>query len=420
MKSASVNDQTLSVEVYENLQKVFADFQIRAEKLGQAYSRMQEDFKKVNLELDKKNLELAKSLSKREEIQTYLSSILESMDSGVIGVDVSGVVTQFNSAAAQITGYSIQEVLNKPYCEVFDSSQQSDCELLMTLSAEQGRSRDERVFWHKDGHPVPVSYQTAILNDCTGKKIGAVEIFSDISKLKAMEKEMQQSRTMVALGEMSATVAHEIRNPLGAMGVWAGLLERDLEPGDPRIRTLGKITEGLSRLNKIVSNLLVYTRPVTTEFCKLDLLDLVEEVVDFTEIEIERLGYAIRVEKKFNRDEKYYVLADPEKMSQAIMNLCLNAVQAMDRGGTLEVVLERGKRANAGCFGFSIIDTGIGIEQDALSKIFDPFFTTKENGTGLGLAIVKKIVESHFGHIDISSVVGTGTVVEVFIPYLKD
>ncbi|KMQ51601.1 sensory histidine kinase AtoS [Chitinispirillum alkaliphilum] len=420
MKSVPANEEALSVEVYENLHKAFTEFQVRAEKLSLAYSAMQQDFKKVNIELENKNNELAGSLAKQEEIQTYLSSILESMDNGVIGIDVSGAITQFNRAASQITGYDPEEVLFRDYRDVFIASDQAETALLNTLETEKGQIRDERVFWHKDGHPVPVSYQTAILKDRKGNKLGAVEIFSDISRIKAMEKEMQQSRTMAALGEMSATVAHEIRNPLGAMGVWAGLLERDLEPGDPRIRTLGKITDGLSKLNKIVSNLLVYTRPVTTEFCKLDLGTLLEEIVDFTEIEIERLGANIEVVKDLHREEKLFVLADPEKMSQAIMNLCLNAVQAMENGGTLKVALQRGKRNNAGYVGFSITDTGIGMEKDIARKIFDPFFTTKENGTGLGLAIVKKIIESHSGHIDLKTTVDNGTVVKVFIPFLKE
>lgn len=414
---ASTNE--ISVELFESLQKAFSDFQVRAEQLSNAYAQMQSDFKKVNLELDRKNAELKESLEKQEETQTYLYSILESMENGVIGVDVQGVITQFNRAACEITGYQSSRVIGKSFAEVFANDSESEPSLVKVLRTGRELKRDEKVFWHKDGHPVPISYQTALLRDSHGNRIGAVEIFSDISKIKALQEEMHQAKTMAALGEMSATVAHEIRNPLGAMGMWAGLLERDLETDDPRRKTLGKIVEGLSRLNKIVSNLLVYTRPVNTEFRKVSLAQILDEIVDFVQIEIERLGYDIQVTKKMGT-QPVYVLADPEKMGQVIMNLCFNAIQAMAHGGELTVKLEEDQTKNAGLSCFSIEDTGVGIEKQNLVKIFDPFFTTKENGTGLGLAIVKKFVESHSGFIDIRSDTGKGTCVKVFIPVLKE
>jgi signal transduction histidine kinase len=259
-----------------------------------------------------------------------------------------------------------------------------------------------------------------------------IALQKSLAERDALEREVLQAKTMAALGEMSATVAHEIRNPLGAMGVWAGLLERDLEPQDPRRKTLGKITEGLAKLNKIVSNLLVYTRPIAAEFRKVRLDALLDEIADFTEIEIERLGRNITVEKSFAAMEKPYVMADPEKMNQAIINLCLNAVQAMEDGGTLRV--EIGGKCDIGGNGvndandaggnnyimFSVADTGSGIDREYLKKIFTPFFTTKEDGTGLGLAIVKKIIESHHGRIDIKSEVGAGTRVICYLPYSED
>lgn len=410
---------TMPVELFESLQNAFSEFQLRAERLSGAYESMQTDFKKINVELDKKNSELEESFSKQEEMKTYLNSILESMENGVIGVDISGNITHFNRAAAEITGYNSVTLLQKHYAAFFGNSSQDEPTLLQVLHTGKELKRDEKVIWHQDGHPVPVSFQTAVLRDSKGIRIGAVEIFSDISKIKALEKEMQQAKTMAALGEMSATVAHEIRNPLGAMGVWAGLLERDLGTDDPRKKTLGKIIEGLSRLNKIVSNLLVYTRPVKAELRKVQIDQILSEIIDFVQIEIERIGQTIIVNRNFCKDP-VYVLVDPEKMGQVVMNLCLNAIQAMPDGGELSVNIVNNSKNRHGFANFSIVDTGIGIEKETISKIFDPFFTTKENGTGLGLAIVKKFVESHSGYIDIKSRPGKGTIVKVFLPLLKE
>ncbi|MBN2036973.1 MAG: PAS domain S-box protein [Chitinispirillaceae bacterium] len=420
MTTDTLEQRTLPARLVEPLQKAFVDFQLRAERLQQAYEAMREDFKNVNIELDKKNTELQQSLAVREEMQTYLNSILESMDNGVIGVDTKGVITHFNRAAADITGFSPQEVLGRPYGTIFGRAMDHEGILLKVLHTGRPSKRDEKVVWRKDGHPVPVSFQSAPLQDRSGTCLGAVEIFTDVSKIKALEGEMQQARTMAALGEMSAAVAHEIRNPLGAMGMWAELLERDLQPNDTRSRTLKKIIEGLSRLNKIVSNLLVYTRPVKADFRKVQLEILLEEVIDYIEIEIERLGHAITVSRAWDRKKKTFVLADPEKMEQVIMNLCLNAIQAMPQGGGLTVAIEKPPHKDHEFIGFSIKDTGTGIARDHIKKIFDPFFTTRENGTGLGLAIVKKFVESHRGYINAESKPGKGTALRVFIPRLKE
>ena len=402
-------------EAFESLQKAFFDFQERAEKLSIAYTNMQRDFKNINMELDAKNAELAESLKKQAEIQVYLTSILESMNNGVIGIDTRGNITHFNPAAAEITGFVPREVLKRSYERFFKNSSGHPT-LLDVLENGKEHKGDEKVLWHKDKRPVPVWFQTALLKDPRGRTLGAVEIFSDISRIKSLEEQMQHTKTMAALGEMAATVAHEIRNPLGAMGMWAGLLERDLGPDDERKKLVKRILEGLSRLNRIVSNLLVYSRPVKAQFRPVALKQVLHETIDFVEIEAQRQGHVIAVKKKWRAEHTPMVLADPEKLQQVIMNLCINSIQAMPKGGTLTVVIDPLKDPHAEYASFRITDTGVGIEKEDIEKIFDPFYTTKENGTGLGLAIVKKIVESHSGHIDVSSAVAKGTSVKVFLP----
>lgn len=406
--------------VYGQLQKAFTDFQIRSEKLSKAYEAMQEDFKKINIELDSKNKELEESLVKQEEMQTYLNSILESMNNGVISVDVGGEITQFNKAASDITGYKASTVIGKSYNDVFGDNSLSDKNVMRVLASGKGYKRDEKVLWHKNGNPVNVSFQSAILKDQKGRRLGAVEIFNDISRIKELEEEMQRNKTMAALGEMAATVVHEIRNPLGAMGVWASLLDRDLGKGDSRRETLSKIIDALARLNHIVSNLLVYSRPIKAQFREVLLQDILNETVNFIDIEAERTGNDVEINKFLDKSSPIYVLADPEKLQQMIMNLCLNAVQAMPEGGTLTVSCNKPKIKDKEYASFSISDTGMGIEKDCLEKIFDPFYTTKESGTGLGLAIVKKFVDHHSGYLNIKSNLNEGTTIQVFLPQIDE
>lgn len=257
-KRPSAPAATIPQEMFEALSRAFDDFQVRAEKLREAYARMQEDFKKVNIELDVKNEQLAQSLLKQEEIQLYLNSILESMNNGVIGIDIMECITHFNRAASDITGYSSGEVMGKKYSDFFLKGVEEKSSLLQVLRTGRGHNRDEKAIRHKQGHPLPVSFQTALLRDPAGAPIGAVEIFSDISRIKALEEEMQQAKTMAALGEMAATMAHEIRNPLGAMGMWADLLEREIPAESGSKKLVNRIIEGLGRLNRIVTNLLAY------------------------------------------------------------------------------------------------------------------------------------------------------------------
>lgn len=412
--------EALSDPVFQQLQKAFNDFQIRSEKLSLAYSAMQKDFKRINLELDKKNKELEESLSKQEETQTYLNSILESMNNGVISVDTLGIITQFNHAAAEITGYTPEQIIGQKYTQIFAENNLSEKNVMTVLKSKKGYKQDEKVLWNKQGNPVPVSFQSAILTDQKGQLLGAVEIFSDISQIKALEKEMQQNKTMAALGEMAATVVHEIRNPLGAMGVWAGLLNRDLDQDDKRRETLGNIINALARLNRIVTNLLEYSRPINTQFRKVILQDILNEAVNFIEIELERTDKYITIKKFLHQDSPIYIYADPEKIQQIVLNLCLNAAQAMTDGKTLTVSCSKPLEKNKKFVRFSIADTGAGIEKNRIKKIFDPFHTSKENGTGLGLAIVKKIVDHHSGYIHVKSKIHVGTTVDVFLPqYLE-
>jgi PAS domain S-box-containing protein len=406
---------TIPQEMFEALSRAFEDFQTNAEKLQTAYGRMQADFKKVNIELDVKNEQLAQSLKKQEEIQLYLNSILESMNNGVIGIDIMEQITHFNRAASKITGYSGDEVLGKKYSDFFLKGVEEGASLLQVLRTGKGLSRDEKAIRNKAGQPVPVLFQTAMLRDPGGSPLGAVEIFSDVSRIKALEEEMLQAKTMAALGEMAATVAHEIRNPLGAMGMWAELLDHDIPEESASRKLLNKILEGLGRLNRIVSNLLVYSRPVKPQVRRIALEQLLSETIDFVGIEVERQDQKVAIRKLW-ADEPVFVQVDPEKLQQVVMNLSLNAIQAMPKGGDLTVKIDTSVGAGPGYVSFSVIDTGSGIAPEHLDKIFDPFFTTKANGTGLGLAIVKKIVESHAGYIDVTSAPDKGTTVQVFLP----
>ncbi|MDR1812338.1 MAG: hypothetical protein LBQ87_05895 [Candidatus Fibromonas sp.] len=223
-------------------------------------------------------------------------------------------------------------------------------------------------------------------------------------ELKKMQEEVQQSRVLSALGEMAATVAHEIRNPLGGMGGYAGILAKSIPPEDPKRKYVDKIIGGISSINKIVSNLLVYTRKTNLQKQSTDLIAWADAILAHVEVEIEKDKKNVNIERDFPA-EPLNVEIDGEKLQQVLFNLLLNGIQAIESEGKISVCI----RSNENIAEIIVADTGNGIEQEHLKNIFMPFFTTKEQGTGLGLAIAKKIVDLHEGEILVDSTPGKGT-----------
>jgi signal transduction histidine kinase len=230
-------------------------------------------------------------------------------------------------------------------------------------------------------------------------------------QLKKMQEEVNQSRVLSALGEMAATVAHEIRNPLGGIGGYASLLARSIPPEDPKRKYVDKIIGGISSLNKIVGNLLAYTRKTNLQKQNTDLVTWAEAILAHAEIEIEKEKKQLFLERNFPT-ESLNAEIDAERLQQVMLNLLMNAIQAIESEGKISVGISSNERFAE----ITVADTGNGIDSEHLKNIFTPFFTTKEQGTGLGLAIVKKIIDLHEGEITVESSIGKGTSFCIKIP----
>ncbi len=392
------------------LLEAFQHFEKNARKLETAYKKMQEDFQKVNIELDAKN--------------NFLSQILQNLTNSVVAVDAEGLITGFNQAAEKLTGYSMEDAVGKHYTDIFGGEDKGEHGLMGTLATGAHVTEQEKTIKHKEGYSVPVSFSTCVLEDGHGKLIGALEVLRDLSEVRRMEEEIQRNKTLAALGEMSAAVAHEIRNPLGAIGGFITLLERDLENSPQQLDLVRKVIASLSSLNKIVSNLLLYTRPLSLQLHEVDLGEHVGQVMDFIAIGLQ--NSVVKFSKNFPA-EPVIVKIDPEKFNQVVINLIQNAVQAIDGEGEVSVVVfekRAGQREKLFLRGVRvkravsvvISDTGRGIREEDMGKLFNPFFTTRVDGNGLGLSIVRKIVELHGGEISVESNVGKGSSFTISLP----
>ena len=395
----------------DNFTDSYVLFQETTRKYREAYEQLEAQFESLTVKLEETNIDLQKRVEERDRVTNYLNNILDSMSGGVLVVDLNSQITHFNQEAEELTGYGQYQVLGHPYADIIGLADGRQNTAMHTLDTGQRLLNREKSLRRADGRVIPLGFSTSLLRDEQGTVLGVVEVFNDLTEVKRLEAEVQRVNTLAALGEMAATVAHEIRNPLGGIAGYAGMLERDLSSEDPNRRLVHRIIEGVGRLNRIVSSLLTYTRPLRLNAYPVNLVELVEETTAFFEIDLERQRDDITVARSYESDALVCRL-DPEQLQQVILNLLQNATQAMSEGGTLQIrVFSEGELGT-----FCISDTGIGMEIDVQEKLFSPFFTTKEDGTGLGLVTSKKIVEAHNGTIRVESQVGQGTQFYVLLP----
>lgn len=385
-------------DVPEALRPIFDWFEERVRTLSDAYSGLEHRVAELDAQLERRNAEL--------------ESLLDSLHDGVLMVDVEERITMVNGRASQLLGLDPLEAVGQNLSDVFPA--QGDFTDPLQHSLHEGVPlRHVEVVWTRmQGTPLPLGLSTAAVIDPVGRRLGAVASFSDLTHLKQMERELSQTRTLAALGEMAATVAHEIRNPLGGIGGFARLLERDIDKDDPRRVLVGRVIEGVGSLNRIVSNLLVYTRPMETRYRIVPVREWLHEMADWCQLEapsldVESLEIEIEVDQAAESGR-----FDPERLQQVMLNLLRNALQAMEGDGKLRLSARRA----TGLLILGVEDNGKGIPPEVLSDVFNPFFTTKENGTGLGLAIVRKIVELHGGNLFVTSEPGRGTRFDIHLP----
>ena len=402
----------MSVSV-ENLALVFETFNKNTQRLKEAYDALREKVARLDRELEEKNRQLSLKVGELSRTKNYLSDILEAMTDGVVAVNLEGRITTFNKAAQRITGYSSSEVEHRSYGEVFGDGFGEFARLGAGRSAPPGHVASE--LRTKDGSVVPVSESVALLTDRYGNVVGAVKVFQDLSEVVKLREEVRQKDRLAAVGQMAATVAHEIRNPLGGIEGFAALLARDIPEHDPKSVLVEKVLTGTRSLNRVVSELLAFSRPMEFRFGEIDCEDLLRSVLSLAGDAASGVEVSIETVPP---GEPAVLVGDAELLGQAFLNLMLNAFQSMPDGGTLRIGIDRERAADLERPSVTITfaDTGCGMSQEVMSRMFEPFFTTREKGTGLGLSVAARIVEGHGGRIAVTSEQGVGSTFELHLP----
>jgi len=345
------------------------------------------------------------------DLQAFRDLIFESVGSGLVGVDPAGRVTAFNRAAESITGVRADEAVDQPWEAIFGRGVDLEDVQRAVSEGSEPAPRYEFRLRRRDGQEVPVGISFWSLRSGAGDVAGLIGVCQDLSSIKQMEQRMRQADRLAAVGRLSANMAHEIRNPLASISGAVEALARDLPPDHTRSQLVEIVLRESARLNQIVGDFLEYARPAPMAPLEINMAEILDEVLLL--IEHRTLPANLKVAREYG--DALPTRADPQRLRQAIWNLCLNAVQAMSEGGELRVGA-RSLRERGGRLQILITDTGQGIADSDLPHIFEPFFSTKPEGSGIGLALVYRVVEEHGGSIEVRSRVGEGTTFTLTLP----
>jgi PAS domain S-box-containing protein len=380
------------LEILEKLAESFSTMGNFTQVLRDSYSRLEAQYHDTNSRLARVNELLRNSLCERNRLIHYLSNILESLDSAVIVTDRSGAITVFNSAAEKYTDIKADAALGKNLDSILNMG--NSLRSIELLISENGAATGELNLPTGNSGNVPLAYSvTKLHQDSSEDQPGLVIILYNLAEIKQLEDNLKQVSTLAALGEMAATVAHEIRNPLSGIAGFTALLLRDLDKDDPSRRLVEKINQGVSSLNGIVASLLDYTRSISPIREDIDALSVLSEAVTDLQAAQEARAHTIKIE---SGARQLRANLDPQLFRMVVFNLVKNAMQASPNGGRIKLTI---KRRSSGELCLMVDDDGPGIPKDSLDKIFTPFYTTKADGTGLGLATVKKLTELHGGRV---------------------
>ena len=403
-----------------HLTDAFDSFHSALSDLGSSYRELKKQIQELNLQVAEKNRQLEENLYEVNRLRRFLDSILNSLTDGVVVVDTAGTIVLFNKGAERLTGYTGIEVLGSPYKDIFGQLTSERFSPLFTLSKGTPLSWEEKELETKMKRPIPVRYSTALVTDGQDRILGAVEVFSDLTRMRQYEKEIQRGKTQAALTEMAALVAHEVRNPLGGIRGYVDLIAQSFDQEDPRRNMIDLISRSIQRLDEIVANFQLFARPVKPHFEDRNIVEFVETVANVFKGNGDLPSKGIRIRfSSLIRDGVLMSPIDTILLEHALLAVLDNAAKAMEMGGTIQVAVREetpfgksGKRRVA----VTVSDSGEGMDPEVKDKLFTPFFTTREKGMGLGLAMAKNIVTWHQGEIFVESEKGLGTTVTLVFP----
>ncbi|MBI4823780.1 MAG: PAS domain S-box protein [Nitrospirae bacterium] len=345
--------------------------------------------------LERATIGLEKKDSDLKDLTVFTDEVIEGMPSGLFTTNLKGRIILFNSAAEEITGIERHRAIGMEINSVFPF-----------IGNIRQKERIEGLIEHAGSSKV-IGLTVSEMQDANGQRTGFIGIFDDLTELKRMHEEIKQKEKLADIGELAANIAHEIRNPLASLKGSIEMLKEDKVSAEYKGRLMEIALGEMQRLDVIITEFLIYSKPKAIELETFDLHQMLDETIEMLK---QRNTGEVTFIKGFNGP--LYIKADPQRLQQVFWNLGINAIEAMPDGGKLSISTTDSKDVIKIIFE----DTGIGISPENMKKVLYPFFTTKPEGTGLGLSIAYRIVEDHNGGLAFTSKQGEGTKFRVFLP----
>ncbi len=345
-------------------------------------------------------------------MRAFSETLAENMPIGLIGISQDGVISLFNRTAAELIRWPAERALNKQAEEVLSpilTSLQKDLHGAKSGSVEVLQKEIE--YPVGDSSRKPLDIIAAVLKDENKNPRGLIILLRDLTELKRLQKEIERSQRLASVGSLAAGVAHELRNPLSSIKGFATYFRERYRNYPDDVKNADIMIQEVERLDRVIGQLLEFSRPLNLKKTKGPLEEIILHTLKLVEKQAKDRG--ISIVTRIFPSETAEITFDHDKIKQVLLNLLLNAIEAMKKGGMLSVEMKR----NHNHIEILVTDTGIGMPEDNLARIFDPYFTTKPTGTGLGLAIAHKIIEAHDGLIRIESEPEKGTTVVIALPF---
>ena len=359
---------------------------------------------------------LAEKETAFDQLDLLHRSIIESVETGIMTINLQGRIKSFNRAAEEITGFTFADMENRNIVEVFPGFAQVQEKVKGNDDKYSSKDRYNIEFARDNNNKLILSCLVSTLKGSTGKRIGDIVIFQDITSLIEMEEALEKSKRLAIIGEMAAGLAHEMRNPLASLSGSIQILKRDLQLNAVDEKLMHIILRGKDQLDHVIKDFLLLARPAPGYRETVFIKDIIEGVIESIQY-LPDWNNDIRVRLELSDNLSIY--ANRTEIREVVWNLVINAVQSMPEGGELSVVTRKiYDGANGESLEMQVSDTGYGVDEKCLDRIFEPFFTTKERGTGLGLAIVNRIIEGYTGKILIRRGIEKGTICTVSLPLI--
>jgi len=351
----------------------------------------------------------------------FSENILHSSINGILTTDIQGRITSLNPAAESILGIRKSDILSTSARELFGAIPELSGVLHDSVAKVENTGECECVFKKSNGKNIILRIGSSPIRDDMDRLIGFLFLIQDITAERERDKHLQKMSRLISLGELAAGVAHEIRNPLTGINVVLDILRDQRRLSESNKNLLDKAAVEVERLEKIVSDLLDFARPQKFYFEMVNIIDIVKGLNFLINEQCNKQNIILTTRYGRGLPELFM---DQEKIRQGLLNILINAIQAMPQGGKLTIgvsrklITEQGNRRKH--LVIKISDTGYGISNSAKDRIFDPFFTTRPEGTGLGLSITHSIIKEHHGFIKVESEEGKGATFSIFLPVLPE